>query len=118
MQAPVMSLSPDDGDPLSLRPPAFETVDELRTRMAMEQKAKEISDRIDEELEKARIAERKGPKPIKILLLGTSESSPMFSTPVQTEPCNKFLPYVGQSESGELELYSVTKESLYSPPII
>ncbi len=116
MQAPVMSLSPDDGDPLSLRPPAFETVDELRTRMAMEQKAKEISDRIDEELEKARIAERKGPKPIKILLLGTS--SPMFSTPVQTDPCNKFLPYVGQSESGELELYSVTKESLSSLPII
>ncbi|KJA26896.1 hypothetical protein HYPSUDRAFT_36064 [Hypholoma sublateritium FD-334 SS-4] len=74
MQAPVMSLSPDDGDPLSLRPPAFETIDELRARMAMEQRAKEISDRIDEELEKARVAERKGPKPIKILLLGQSES--------------------------------------------
>lgn len=110
-----MSLSPDDGDPLSLRPPAFETIDELHARMAMEQRAKEISDRIDEELEKARVAERKGPKPIKILLLGASSS--LLRTPPQTDARNNFLPDVGQSESGELKLYSTAKESLYSPPI-
>lgn len=70
MQAPVMSLSPDDSDPLSLQPPLFETLDERTARLAFEQRARDISDRIDEEIERASAAERRGPKPIKILLLG------------------------------------------------
>ncbi|KDR76482.1 hypothetical protein GALMADRAFT_246854 [Galerina marginata CBS 339.88] len=67
-------LSPDDSDPLSIQPPIFETFDERNARLALERVAKEISDGIDEEIEKARVNERKGPKPIKILLLGQSES--------------------------------------------
>ncbi|KAF8191193.1 guanine nucleotide binding protein, alpha subunit [Pholiota molesta] len=74
MQAPVMSLSADDSDPLSVQPPLFETLDERTARLSFEQRAKDISDRIDEEIERASAAERRGPKPIKILLLGQSES--------------------------------------------
>ncbi|KAF8970379.1 guanine nucleotide binding protein, alpha subunit [Flammula alnicola] len=69
-----MSLSAEDNDPLSIQPPIFETLDERTARLAIEQRQKEVSDRIDAELEKARAAERRGPKPIKILLLGQSES--------------------------------------------
>lgn len=67
-------LSTGDDDPLSLRPPIFETHDERTARLAIEGRAKAVSDGIDEELEKARALERKGPKAIKILLLGQSES--------------------------------------------
>ncbi|PPQ82540.1 hypothetical protein CVT25_007149 [Psilocybe cyanescens] len=67
-------LSPDDNDPLSIHPPIFETNEERTARLAREQHAKEVSDNIDEELEQAHALERKGPKPIKILLLGQSES--------------------------------------------
>lgn len=70
MQAPVMSMASEDNDPLSIHPPVLETMDERRVRLEKEHRAKEISDRIDEEIEKARAAERKGLKPIKILLLG------------------------------------------------
>ncbi|KAH9477409.1 Guanine nucleotide-binding protein alpha-4 subunit [Psilocybe cubensis] len=67
-------LSPDDNDPLSIHPPIFETSEERAARLASEQHAKEVSDNIDEELEQQRVLEGKGPKPIKILLLGQSES--------------------------------------------
>jgi guanine nucleotide-binding protein subunit alpha len=40
----------------------------------MEERAKAVSDGIDEELEKVRALEQKGPKPIKLLLLGVSRS--------------------------------------------
>ncbi|KAI6021064.1 guanine nucleotide binding protein, alpha subunit [Pisolithus marmoratus] len=43
-------------------------------RIRAEQEAKRVSDTIDEELSRQRVADRKGPKPIKILLLGQSES--------------------------------------------
>jgi len=67
-------LSPEDADPLSIQPPIFETLDERNARLEMEQHAKAVSDAIDEELEKQRVDEKKGQKPIKILLLGQSES--------------------------------------------
>lgn len=77
MQAHMSAyLSSGDDDPLelSIRPPIFETHDERTARLAIEEQAKAISDGIDEELEKARALERKGPKTIKILLLGVSYS--------------------------------------------
>ena len=71
MQAHLSAyLSTGDDDPLSIRPPIFETHDERTARLAIEGRAKAISDGIDEELEKARVLERKGPKAIKVLLLG------------------------------------------------
>ncbi|KAJ3514865.1 hypothetical protein NLJ89_g2124 [Agrocybe chaxingu] len=70
----VARLSVDDADPLSVQPPLYETPDERNARIALEEAAKARSDTIDEELERARASERRGPKPIKILLLGQSES--------------------------------------------
>ncbi|KAF9465088.1 guanine nucleotide binding protein, alpha subunit [Collybia nuda] len=71
-----MSHEYNEDDPLSkaLRPPPDETQTECEARLASEAKAKEMSDIIDEELEKQKLAERKGPKAIKVLLLGQSES--------------------------------------------
>ncbi|KAG2064558.1 G-alpha-domain-containing protein [Suillus decipiens] len=65
-----------DDDPLTraLAPPPYETPAERDHRLASEQEAKRVSDAIDEELNKQRISEKKGPKAIKILLLGQSES--------------------------------------------
>lgn len=64
-------LAPDN-DPLALYPPPSETPEERNTRLRKEQEAKAISDSIDAELEKSVISEKRGPKPIKILLLGAS----------------------------------------------
>jgi guanine nucleotide-binding protein subunit alpha len=67
---------PSEDDPLTraIAPPPNETQLERVHRIATEQEAKRVSDVIDEELNRQRIAEKKGPKPIKILLLGQSES--------------------------------------------
>ena len=43
---------------------------ERQARLLAEEEAKRISDLIDEELNRQRAAERKGPPPVKILLLG------------------------------------------------
>ncbi|KAF8136929.1 guanine nucleotide binding protein, alpha subunit [Boletus edulis] len=65
-----------DDDPLTraIAPPPNETSTERELRMAVEQEAKRVSDAIDDELNRQRIAEKKSPRPIKILLLGQSES--------------------------------------------
>ncbi|KAG1819361.1 guanine nucleotide binding protein, alpha subunit [Suillus variegatus] len=47
-------------------------------RLAAEQEAKRVSDAIDDELNKQRISEKKGPKAIKILLLGKSTTLKNF----------------------------------------
>ena len=59
-------------DPLTraLAPPPNETESERAERLGSETEAKRISDMIDEELNRQRIAERKGPRPVKLLLLG------------------------------------------------
>ena len=58
-------------DPLTraMAPPPNETPQEREARLAMERRAKARSDAIDEEL---RRAQKKGPKPVKIMLLGAS----------------------------------------------
>ncbi|KAI6139637.1 guanine nucleotide binding protein, alpha subunit [Pisolithus thermaeus] len=65
-----------EDDPLTraMAPPSNETQHQREARIRAEQEAKHISDTIDEELNRQRMADRKGPKPIKILLLGQSES--------------------------------------------
>ncbi|RPD63398.1 G-protein alpha subunit [Lentinus tigrinus ALCF2SS1-7] len=64
-----------DEDPLSrlLAPPPNETAEERETRLQLEAEARQISDRIDEQLKAERAALKKN-RPVKVLLLGQSES--------------------------------------------
>lgn len=66
----------EDVDPLTLAiaPPANETPVERAQRLAQEKKAKEISDRIDEEINAQRNAEKKE-SPVRVLLLGERKHS-------------------------------------------
>ncbi|KAF9254990.1 G-alpha-domain-containing protein [Marasmius fiardii PR-910] len=66
----------DDLDPLSkaISPPPDETAAEKEARVKSELEAKRVSDAIDDDIDKQRIAEKKGPKPVRVLLLGQSES--------------------------------------------
>ncbi len=65
-----------EGDPLAyfMLPPPNETEEQRQMRIAAEQEAKRISDAIDEELQRQAKADKRAPKPVKILLLGQSES--------------------------------------------
>ncbi|KIK39342.1 hypothetical protein CY34DRAFT_808411 [Suillus luteus UH-Slu-Lm8-n1] len=69
-----LRVSEDDPLTRAIAPPSYETPQERDDRLAAEQEAKRVSDAIDDELNKQRISEKKGPKAIKILLLGQSES--------------------------------------------
>ena len=72
-----------DEDPLSrlLAPPANETPEERDVRLRLEAEARQISDRIDEQLKAERAALKKN-KPVKVLLLGQSESGASCRDPV------------------------------------
>lgn len=72
-----MLTSPSTLDPLDvlLSPPADESTEERVARLSAEAEAKKISDMIDEELQRQERAEKRGQKPIKILLLGESQLS-------------------------------------------
>jgi hypothetical protein len=59
-----------DDDPLALHPPVLETLEERNERLAREKRAKDISDRIDADIERERLEESRSPKTIRILLLG------------------------------------------------
>jgi guanine nucleotide-binding protein subunit alpha len=61
-----------DEDPLALHPPVLETLEERRERLARDKQEKDISDRIDAEIERERLEESRGPKTNRILLLGAS----------------------------------------------
>lgn len=65
-----------DEDPLAraIAPPADESPKAREVRLAEEAEAQRRSDAIDEELNRQRMAERKAPKCIRVLLLGQSES--------------------------------------------
>lgn len=65
----------DADDPLmhALQPPINETASEREERLRTEREAKRISDEIDEELRRERAALKKK-KPVRLLLLGQSES--------------------------------------------
>ncbi|KAJ7190943.1 guanine nucleotide binding protein, alpha subunit [Mycena pura] len=64
----------DDPFTIMLAPPEDETPEQCEVRLLLEKEAKEISASIDEQLGKERAQQRKGPKPVKVLLLGQSES--------------------------------------------
>lgn len=63
-------------DPLSqaIAPPPDETPREKAEREAREANAKRVSDEIDEQLRTERAVAKKKRKPVKVLLLGQSES--------------------------------------------
>jgi guanine nucleotide-binding protein subunit alpha len=61
-----------DNDPLAVLPPLSETVEERTARLMTEREAKAISDKIDADLEKLITSDKRGPRPVKILLLGMS----------------------------------------------
>ncbi|EKM56555.1 uncharacterized protein PHACADRAFT_253754 [Phanerochaete carnosa HHB-10118-sp] len=66
-----MAPGPADDDPLSrvLAPPPNETSADKEARLLAEAEAKQISDAIDEELQQQARMDRKGPRPMKMLLL-------------------------------------------------
>jgi hypothetical protein len=97
----LASDHPADEDPLAkaLAPPPDESPTAREARLAEEAAAQRRSDAIDEELNRQRLAEKKAPKCIRILLLGPV---PIFICTVT----NAHAPLsVGQSESG-MFLYS------------
>ncbi|KAJ7787141.1 guanine nucleotide binding protein, alpha subunit [Mycena olivaceomarginata] len=55
-----------------LAPPEGETDEQRQVRLLLEKEEKEISDSIDEQLSREKALEKKGPRPVKILLLGAS----------------------------------------------
>jgi len=70
----VGSITTPDPLDMIMSPPTGESEEERQARLAAEAEAKRISDMIDDELQRQERAEKKGPKSIKILLLGQSES--------------------------------------------
>jgi guanine nucleotide-binding protein subunit alpha len=68
---PHNSYDPDE-DPLAkaIAPPPDETPKAREVRLAEEAEAQRRSDAIDEEINRQRLAEKKTPKCIRILLLG------------------------------------------------
>ena len=64
------TLEPDDPLTRALAPPPNETDEQRQIRLAAEAEAKRVSDAIDEELQRQAKAEKRGPKLVKILLLG------------------------------------------------
>ncbi|KAJ7735552.1 guanine nucleotide binding protein, alpha subunit [Mycena maculata] len=71
-------FSRDDSDPdpitAAIAPPHDESPHERQIRLLNEQTAKEVSDGIDEQISRERQQAKREPKPVKILLLGQSES--------------------------------------------
>ncbi|KAH9926690.1 guanine nucleotide binding protein, alpha subunit [Fomitopsis serialis] len=61
-----------------MTPRTHESDEDRRARLSAEEEAKRLSDMIDEELRAQERAEKKGPKPIKILLLGKSTTLKNF----------------------------------------
>lgn len=66
----------DRDDPLAaaLRPPPDESETARDARLQAEEEARIRSEKIDEELNQERLALKKGPKPVKLLLLGPPPS--------------------------------------------
>ncbi|KAI0310022.1 guanine nucleotide binding protein, alpha subunit [Amylostereum chailletii] len=69
-------------DPISaaLEPPLNETEDARQARVAAETKATQISEQIDAQIEKDRVAQRRAPRAVKVLLLGAFLSARKSTT--------------------------------------
>lgn len=74
-----------DDDPFAtvLAPPEGETAEQRDVRLLLEKEAKEISDSIDDQLSKEKAQEKRGPKPVKVLLLGALSSLPIHACVAQ-----------------------------------
>ncbi len=72
MPSRIYAPSLDDSDPLSkaISPPPDESLEEKETRVQHEMEAKRVSDALDEDLDRQRLAEKRSPKPVRVLLLG------------------------------------------------
>jgi guanine nucleotide-binding protein alpha-1 subunit len=66
----------DANDPLTalMAPPEDETPEQRSVREAREAEARRVSNEIDEQIRSERAAAKKKKKPVKVLLLGQSES--------------------------------------------
>ncbi|OJA13951.1 hypothetical protein AZE42_01346 [Rhizopogon vesiculosus] len=69
-----MFISADDPLALAIAPPRNETPEEKDARETAELEARRISDAIDDQIRQERTALKKKKKPVKVLLLGQSES--------------------------------------------
>ena len=71
-----MGRLPHGEDPLTraLAPPPDETDEQRVRRLKAEEAARMVSDRIDDEIREEKAALKKKKSPIKVLLLGQSES--------------------------------------------
>jgi len=69
-----MHISVDDPLARAIAPPRNETPEAKQTRESAELEARQVSDRIDEQIRQERTALKKKKKPVKVLLLGQSES--------------------------------------------
>lgn len=78
----VHSLSTDSTDPLAavLRPPSSETEEERKSRLQREAEAKQISDRIDEEIsqDEKKFKKRKQDVKVRIPILPPRPHGPSF----------------------------------------
>ncbi|KAJ7292708.1 guanine nucleotide binding protein, alpha subunit [Mycena rebaudengoi] len=76
MPTRVPRRSMEDSDPIAdaIAPPRNESAEDREARIQKERAAKLVSDAIDAELTREHAHEKKRPKPVKILLLGQSES--------------------------------------------
>ncbi|KAF7302485.1 hypothetical protein HMN09_00882800 [Mycena chlorophos] len=76
MPARVPRRPMEDIDPFAnaIAPPENESLQERELRLQKERAARQISEAIDAELSREQAFEKKRPKPVKILLLGQSES--------------------------------------------
>ena len=70
MPSKVQRIQDDDPLTRAIAPPPDETPTQREERIRAEQEAKRISDSIDEEINRERVAAKKAPRPVKILLLG------------------------------------------------
>jgi guanine nucleotide-binding protein subunit alpha len=75
-----MRISVDDPLAIAIAPPPNETPEEKDARESAELEARRVSDIIDEQIRQERSALKKKKKPVKVLLLGQSESGPFFTT--------------------------------------
>lgn len=65
-----------DDDPFAhiLAAPPHETAEQREKRVKAEEDARRVSERIDEQLKEEKAASKKKQRPVKVLLLGQSES--------------------------------------------
>ncbi|KAJ7685901.1 guanine nucleotide binding protein, alpha subunit [Mycena rosella] len=71
---PMRSLDESDPIAVAMAPPENESPEERELRVQKERAAKQVSDEIDEQLSREQQRVKRQPKPVKILLLGQSES--------------------------------------------